>query len=429
MTQFIMTSPVFREFDDDGSPLAGGKAYFYEAGTNNLKDVYTTSAGSTAHTSPVTLDSRGEAVIYGSGAYKVTIKDADGVVIRTVDNYKIFPISAFAETILDDADAAAARATLELGTAAVLDAGANPNNVPQLDANTPPRLPAVDGRNLDLVEVPENKFPPAVFAYPRSYLAGFAMSNNVTTPNTHLDVGPGACIDSTNTQNINLATSKSRNLAVLWGEGDAQDGGLDDTSTPQPGTDTWYFVFAIYDPDAMEADILFSKSMDNPTLTSENLTRFTKFRRIGAIRTDASGYIIPFKQYGDKFIWVDPPVDVTNQALSNAAGTTIKLDYVPVGWSVEALLIASVNNASTAGYAKLFDYGMTGLAPTAATGDYTIDTPGHNVYEATLGSDRACQSLVVVTDPLAQVVAWGDDPLTKIVIIVQGWIDRRGRDD
>lgn len=55
-------------------------------------------------------------------------------------------ISAFGATLVDDANAAAARDTLALGTAATQDTGTGANNVVQLDGSS--RLPAVDGSLL-----------------------------------------------------------------------------------------------------------------------------------------------------------------------------------------------------------------------------------------------------------------------------------------
>lgn len=430
MTQFIMTNPVFREFDDDGLPLAGGSAYFYEAGTETPKDVFTDSAGATAHASPVVLDARGEAVIYGSGAYKVVTKDASGTTIRTVDNYKIFPISAFAETILDDADAAAVRTTLGLGTAAVLDAGTNPNNVVQLDAQS--RLPAVDGQFLDLTKVPEIKFPPGVFAYPRAYLSGFAISNNTTSPNTHIDVWPGSCIDSTNTQNINMATSKSRNLAVLWGQGDTGDGGLDDTSTPQPGLDTWYYVFVICNPTTGASDILFSKSIDNPTLTSEALSGYTKFRRIGAIRTDGDGYIRGFIQHGDYFCFktLEEETSGGNHYITLSTDAILHRLNVPY-MRVMAKIIVACHGISNI-YISCPD--QADQAPSVA--EYNLETnmiaPLHNVtgyVERSADHHTDGDMIEVLTDDTGQIRIRSSIANVLLHICTVGWIDRRGRDD
>lgn len=68
-------------FAADGSFLASGKLYTYVSGTSTPKAAYTDSAGTVAHTNPIVLDSRGEATIYWTGAYDVTLKTAADVTI------------------------------------------------------------------------------------------------------------------------------------------------------------------------------------------------------------------------------------------------------------------------------------------------------------------------------------------------------------
>ena len=46
-------------FDNNGAPLAGGLIYTYAAGTTTPQATYTTSAGTTAHTNPIVLNSAG----------------------------------------------------------------------------------------------------------------------------------------------------------------------------------------------------------------------------------------------------------------------------------------------------------------------------------------------------------------------------------
>jgi hypothetical protein len=67
--------------DQNGAPLANGSVYFYAPGTTNPKSTYQDNSGSALNTNPVLLDSRGQAVIWGSGTYRQVVKDWSGVTI------------------------------------------------------------------------------------------------------------------------------------------------------------------------------------------------------------------------------------------------------------------------------------------------------------------------------------------------------------
>jgi hypothetical protein len=69
-----------------GVPLVGGKVYTYDAGTTNPRTTWQDAAGSQPNTNPIILDSRGEAIIFWSGNYKVVLKDSLDNTIWTVDN-------------------------------------------------------------------------------------------------------------------------------------------------------------------------------------------------------------------------------------------------------------------------------------------------------------------------------------------------------
>lgn len=76
----------FRAFNPlDGSPLAFGKVYTYQAGTNVPKVTYTTEGQETANTNPVILNAAGYADIYLDGSYKIVIKDSNDVEVHTTD--------------------------------------------------------------------------------------------------------------------------------------------------------------------------------------------------------------------------------------------------------------------------------------------------------------------------------------------------------
>jgi hypothetical protein len=72
--------------DSAGAPLAGGKLYTYDAGTSNPRATYQDAAGTTPNTNPIVLDARGEAIVFGSGTYKVILNTSADVTLWTVDN-------------------------------------------------------------------------------------------------------------------------------------------------------------------------------------------------------------------------------------------------------------------------------------------------------------------------------------------------------
>lgn len=92
-------APVLRQrfFDhSSGAPLAGGKLFSYLAGTTTPTATYQDSAGLTANSNPIILDSNGECEVFitvGSNAYKFVLEDANGVVQWTTDNVTVSGVS------------------------------------------------------------------------------------------------------------------------------------------------------------------------------------------------------------------------------------------------------------------------------------------------------------------------------------------------
>ena len=83
---FPIHYPKFRALDANGNPLAGGKLWTYEAGTTTPKATYGDPDGASPNTNPVVLDANGEAYVFGSGAYKLALQDANGVALWTADD-------------------------------------------------------------------------------------------------------------------------------------------------------------------------------------------------------------------------------------------------------------------------------------------------------------------------------------------------------
>jgi hypothetical protein len=90
-----INQPVFRAFDSNGHPLAGGKLYTYAASSSTPQATYADAGGSSPNTNPVILDSTGQAKIFLAPlSYKFILQDANGVQQWTVDNISGNPFTA-----------------------------------------------------------------------------------------------------------------------------------------------------------------------------------------------------------------------------------------------------------------------------------------------------------------------------------------------
>lgn len=72
-------------FDANGNPLAGGQVYTYVVGTTTPKTTYSDIGGTVSNTNPITLDSSGSAIIWGSGSYRLIVNDSLGNQISDTD--------------------------------------------------------------------------------------------------------------------------------------------------------------------------------------------------------------------------------------------------------------------------------------------------------------------------------------------------------
>lgn len=88
-----LVNPKVQFLDDTGTPLAGGKAYFYVPGTEIARDVYTDVGMLVAYGTPITLDAGGRATIYfnPSLSYKLVLKTSAGASVYTQDDIIIPP--------------------------------------------------------------------------------------------------------------------------------------------------------------------------------------------------------------------------------------------------------------------------------------------------------------------------------------------------
>lgn len=81
----IANYPLFHGFFPNGDPLIGGQLYTYHAGTSTPAAAYHDAAATMPHQNPITLDDRGEALIFIREPMLWVLKDATGVQLWSVD--------------------------------------------------------------------------------------------------------------------------------------------------------------------------------------------------------------------------------------------------------------------------------------------------------------------------------------------------------
>jgi len=98
----LLLPPIFQFFDDNGDPLAGGFVDTFAAGTTTRLATYTDYTGTIEAPNPIELDAAGRptsgsGAIWGQGAYKFIVRDANGVQVGDpLDNVTSFTALASA---------------------------------------------------------------------------------------------------------------------------------------------------------------------------------------------------------------------------------------------------------------------------------------------------------------------------------------------
>lgn len=253
-----------------------------------------------------------------------------------------------------------------------------------------------------LVETPQD-------ALPRSYLAGFELSNNGTDPTNDIDIAVGECRDDADSANIELASALTKQLDVAWAVGTNQ--GMLDTGAVGDNT---YHIFAIKRSDTGVVDVLASLSATSPTMPAN----YDKKRRIGSI-IRSGGTILAFSQRGDEFLLNVPVRDVntTNPGTSAVLATLT----VPAGIKVRAM--TTVNTVDTGANTRYVLVTSPDQADTAAAANM------HNIRQ-TAESRTGSYTYPVRTNTSRQIRYRCDSSGTGLTVSIftQGWIDSRGRD-
>ena len=153
------------------------------------------------------------------------------------------------------------------------------------------------------------------------------------------------------------------------------------------------------------------------------------YRRIGSIRTDASGQIRSFIQLGDRFDFLAPVKDVSDSAQSTTG--TLRTLSVPLDVQVEAIL--NVRAVKVSSQVAVHVYPSSLPDPTltlagAAAGTGGVDPSVSGFAGSSTANSAGATQLRVPTNTLGQVKSISSVATTILEITTMGWTDRRGRD-
>lgn len=249
---------------------------------------------------------------------------------------------------------------------------------------------------------------PATTTTLRGYIGGLTMS---TDANFAIAASPGstASDDGLTLMAVPVAATKAVNAAWSVGGG----GGCLDTGNV--AANTWYHLFVIMRADTGVVDELCSTSAMTPALPSG----YSKKRRIGSFKTDASTHILNFNQNGDEFLWSLAQSDASTAALGTTP-TSFPLS-TPPSVITNAVINLVVQAPSTGGAAVLVTSNL-GTSPVSNVppGNYTI-------YAPSAGAVGAQGRINVRTDTARSIQLVSNVAGATVWIASAGWMDTRGR--
>jgi hypothetical protein len=239
----------------------------------------------------------------------------------------------------------------------------------------------------------------AAAALPPRYWQGYQHANNVTSPNTKVDVAAGSARNSTNVQDI----------ANVAGTIDCAVVGANGLDAGALAASKWYYTFAIATAAGVTA-FLASLSSTAPTLPAT----YTVFRRIGAIRTNASAQIMPFKHLNDRWYWVTPPRDVNVASVVLSTNVTVALPSVPA-------ILGVLARISVVAFPSVAVAGTVYIAPSYVPLVYT-NGGGMMGYATTAGATLKTEVEVDAASQINYLIYSASGTHTLVIDIV-GWID------
>jgi len=224
---------------------------------------------------------------------------------------------------------------------------------------------------------------------------------------TTIQIEAGSCRDSTDTDDIVLASNQ--NVAITTS-------GANGLDTGSEASNTWYYVYVIYDnADVLAEAGLLSTSSTSPTLPSG----YDTFRRVGAVRNDGSSDFLKFYSSGSgrrKKIMYDEDGSTTQVLTAGGATSFTNVDcssYIPSTSTFGYFQWGILPNNDT-DYLDIRTDGGTGATPTHSFvrqgGDFAVDSSMRSQGTLHTNSTQVIEYLV-------------SDAIADAFIVVRGYDD------
>lgn len=192
-----------------------------------------------------------------------------------------------------------------------------------------------------------------VYSLPFTYMQGFAVSNDATTPNTVLNIAAGQCRDSNDVMDICLGAANP-NLAGITTAAplslNAATTGVNALDTGTLAASTVYAVYIIADSRYIKAtaSILTLASNSSPLLPFG----YDSYRQIGYAITDSSSHFLAFYQVGNggqRQFFYDTPQATAITAGAATSYTAVDLSALVPNVANTPVVIFSALTPSAAG--------------------------------------------------------------------------------
>jgi hypothetical protein len=234
-------------------------------------------------------------------------------------------------------------------------------------------------------------------------IAGGGLSNNVGTPNTKIDVQACTATDSTNAVSMGFAGAAKVVDFTVSGAGGLDTGAI--------AASTWYAILII--SGSSGTSVMATKTTAGVAIAPTMPAGYTYFRYLGSVLTDVSSHIVPFFQFGQKFLWKFATIDL-NTTTPSTSQTFLTLTIPPAVITFPDL---EWNYTSHAGA------GAQLLVTTAGQPTGTAPSLVWQVYTQVNNFVILANQTVVPSDTSSRIRYSSSDGTAMILMYNNGWLD------